>query len=324
MAHVVQMEKPGGAEVLSHLEKVLSVPDTGEVQIRQTVIGVNFIDIYFRLGMYPLPSYPGVLGIEGAGEIVAVGAGVADFAPGDRVAYAGVPVGGYADFRNLPAGRLVKIPDNVTDRVAGSNMLRGLTAHMILNKVYPLEAGQHVLIHSAAGGLGQLLTRWAKLLGAHVIGTVGSATKIEAARQAGADEVILRDGDGWISKVKDFSDGSGVHLAYDGIGGDVLGQTMKCVRPFGVLASLGQAGGAIPPVNVNDLGPVRCISLSRPSVVAYSLNPALYQPAARDLLSRLPAGLANPIGAEYALKDAAEAHRDLQAGRTTGSVVLIP
>lgn len=321
MAYVVQMEKTGGAEVLAYLEKDLAAPGEGEVQIRQSVIGVNFVDIYFRLGMYPLPSLPHVLGLEGAGVVVAVGEDVSDFAPGDRVAYAGLPVGGYADFRNLPAGRLVKIPDNVTDRVAGSNMLRGLTAHMLLNKIYPLQPGDYLLVHSAAGGLGQMLARWAKMLGANVIGTVSSEPKIEVAKAAGVDHVILRKNNSWVAQVKELSGGQGVHFAYDGIGADVLHQTMGVVRPFGVLASLGQAGGAIPAVDVHD---IRCISLSRPSVIAYSLDPALYRPAAEDLLARLPSGLANPVGAEYALADATQAHEDLEAGRTTGSVVLVP
>ena len=202
-------------------------------------------------------------------------------------------------------------------------MLRGLTAHMILTKVSTVGPGDAILVHSAAGGLGQMLSRWAKHLGATVIGTVGSEAKAEVACKAGVDHVLLRGGD-WVAGVRDLTEGRGVHLAVDGIGGAVLAQTMGCVRPFGTLASLGEAGGPIPDVPVNGLGPVRSISLSRPSVMAYSADPALYRPAAAALFEVFEAGFAPPIAAEFGLADAGEAQAALEAGRTTGSVILIP
>lgn len=324
MAREVIMTALGGPEVLSLREGSLSPLGPDEVRIRQSVIGVNFIDIYFRRGIHPLPGYPAVLGVEGAGIVTEVGQAVTSFVPGDRVAYVGAPIGAYADERNLPATRLVKLPDDLPERVAGSAMLRGLTAHMVLTKVAAVGLGDFVLIHSAAGGLGQILSRWAKLLGATVIGTVGSESKADVARNAGADHVLLRRDTDWVAEVRDLTSGRGVHLAYDGIGGAVLAQTMAAVRPFGMLASLGQAGGPIPDVPVNDLGPIRSIALSRPSVMAYSADPSLYRPAATALFDVLRAGLAPPIDTEFGLADAASAHAALEAGRTTGSVILTP
>ena len=288
------------------------------------MIGVNFIDIYFRRGIHPLPGYPAVLGVEGAGVVTEVGQAVTSFVPGDRVAYAGAPVGAYADERNLPATRLVKLPDDLPERVAGSAMLRGLTAHMVLTKVASVGPGDFVLVHAAAGGLGQMLSSWTKRLGATVIGTVGSELKADVAGKAGADYILLRSGSDWVAQVRELTSGRGVHLAYDGIGGALLAQTLACVRPFGMIASLGQAGGSIPDVPVNDLGPIRSIALSRPSVMAYSADPSLYRPAAAAVLDVLRAGLAPPIDGEFGLADAAEAHAALEAGRTTGSVILTP
>ncbi len=323
MARTVAMRALGGPEVLSLAEGPLSAPGPDEVRIRQSVIGVNFIDIYFRRGIHALPGYPAVLGVEGAGEVVELGANVAGLAVGDRVGYAGAPVGAYADERNIPAARLVKLPDTLSDRVAGSTMLRGLTAHMILTKVAAIGPGDTILVHSAAGGLGQMLSRWARHLGASVIGTVSTEAKAEVARKAGVDHLLLR-GDDWVAGVRELTDGRGVDLAVDGIGGTVLAQSMGCVRPFGTLASVGEAGGPIPDVPVNALGPVRSISLSRPSVMAYSADPALYRPAAAALFEVLEAGFGPPIDAEFDLADAAAAQAALEGGRTTGSVVLIP
>lgn len=324
MPLAVKMESIGGVEVLTPVELDVPPPGPAEVQVRQAVVGVNFIDIYHRIGLYPLPKLPAVIGVEGAGLVEAIGSDVTTVRVGDRVAYAGVPPGAYAEVRNLPEGRVVKVPADISDRVAGSTMLRGLTAHMLLHKVFPIVPGQFVLVHAAAGGLGQLLTRWAKRLGATVIATVGSDQKAAIAQAAGADKMCLHTASDWPAVVKAFADGRGVHFAYDGIGGEMLARTFGCVRPFGTVASLGQAAGAIPPVRVDELGPVRSISLSRPSVVAYTSDPALYRPAARDLFAALSDGLVSSVGAEYPLRDAARAHTDLEAGRTTGSVILLP
>lgn len=321
MSIAIAMIGPGGPDRLQAIDITDTEPSHGEVCLRQSAIGVNFVDIYFRSGLYPVAGLPAVLGIEGAGVIETVGDGVTDLQPGDRVAYAGMPLGAYAACRTLPASRLIKLPDGVSERAAGSTMARGLTAHMLLHKVYPVRAGDWVLVHAAAGGLGQIVSRWAKRLGAYVIGIVGSPGKIETARAAGADHVLLRSAT-WPEEARTLTESKGVHLAIDGIGGDVLAQTLGTVRPFGMVASLGQPAGPIPPVNVEQLGPARSIALMRPSVIGYANDPNLYRPAAADLLAAMQDWLVNPIGAEYPLRDAATAHADLEAGRTTGSVVL--
>ena len=322
MSIAVRVHAAGGPEVLQVEEITVPQPVAGEVQVQQSVIGVNFVDIYYRSGLYPLPCEPAVLGFEGAGRVVAVGPGVCSLQVGDRVAYAGMPLGAYAAVRNLPERRLVKLPDAVSDRVGGSSMLRGITAHMLLHKVYAVRAGDWVLVHAAAGGLGQILVRWAKHLGAHVIGTVGSQPKIILARNAGADAVFLHSDPMWVDKARQLADSRGVHLAVDGIGGTMLAQTLACVRPFGIVASLGQPAGPIPPIRVEDLGFARSIALMRPSFIAYANDPEWYRQGAADLLEALDDWLTNPIGSEYRLDQAAKAHADLEAGRTTGSVIL--
>lgn len=322
MACAVVLKTIGGPEMLELADIAIQEPKPTEVQIRQSVAGVNFVDIYHRIGLYPLPPAPAVLGVEGAGVVVSIGSMVTRFKPGDRVAYAGFPLGGYAEVRVVPESRLVLLPDDISDRVAGSTMLRGLTAHMLLFKVHPVKKGDWILMHASAGGLGQLVTRWARRLGARVIGTVGSEAKIALARAAGAEEVVLHTDPAWGDEVRRITDGKGVHLAIDGIGGAMLSQTLGVVRPFGIAASLGQPAGPIPPVKVEELGFQRSILLGRPSALGYANDPALYQRGAQDLIAALQAGLMNPIGAEYPLAKVAQAHADLEAGRTTGSVIL--
>lgn len=322
MPIAVAMIGPGGPEMLQSIDVPVTDPGPGEVRIRQTAIGVNFVDIYYRSGLYPITTLPAVLGFEGAGTVDAIGDGVTRLHTGDRVAYTGMPMGAYAEIRVLPEARLIKLPEAITERVAGSTMLRGLTAHMLLHKVYAVRPGDWVLIHAAAGGLGQITTRWAKRLGANVIGTVGSEAKIAQARAAGADEVLLHTLPTWVDKARAIADGKGVHLAVDGIGGAMLSQTLGTVRPFGIVASLGQPAGPIPPVRVEDIGFARSIALMRPSSMAYANDPELYRRGSADLLATLQDGLINPIGAEYELRNAAKAHADLEAGRTTGSVIL--
>jgi NADPH2:quinone reductase len=322
MPIAIAMTAPGGPQVLQLLDVTVPDPGPGEVRIRQTVVGVNFVDIYFRSGLYPAPNLPTILGFEGAGTVEAAGSGVDALRVGDRVAYTGAPMGAYTDVRNIPASRLVKIPDAVTDRVAGSTMLRGLTAHMLLHEVHTVRPGDWVLVHAAAGGLGQIVTRWAKRLGARVVGTVGSQAKVAQAQAAGADEVLLHTSPAWPDDARRIADGKGVHLAVDGIGGATLARTLSAVRPFGIVANVGQAGGPMPPVRTDELGPGRSIALMVPSSIAYANDPERYRRGAAALMQALQDGLVNPIGAEYALRDAARAHADLEAGRTTGSVIL--
>ncbi|QND53871.1 quinone oxidoreductase [Phyllobacterium sp. 628] len=319
MSLIIEMTGPGGPEVLQPRNIDVPAPGPDEVRIRQTVIGVNFVDIYFRSGLYAPPSLPAVLGFEGAGTVKAVGSNVTDLKPGDRIAYIGMPLGGYAEVRLIPRSRLIKLPDTIADRVAGSTMLRGLTAYMLLHEVRSIKKGDWILVHAAAGGVGQLVTRWAKRLGANVIGTVGSDAKIAQAKAAGADAVLLHKSPDWADETRRIADGKGVQLAIDGIGGDTFKQTLKTIRPFGILGSIGQSASAVPPILIEELGN---IAVMRPSVIASVNNADFYERGSKALIAALQDGLSNPIGTEYALKDAAKAHADLEAGKTTGSVIL--
>jgi NADPH:quinone reductase len=323
MADIVRLKAPGGAEQLELAQIELPPPAAGEIRLRQTAIGVNFIDIYQRLGLYALPDAK-IPGVEAVGVVSAVGADVNGLNVGDRVAYAGAPVGAYASERNLPAWRAVKLPGSLSDEVVASSFVKGITAHMLLNRTYPVVSGTVLLVHSAAGGLGQLLTRWASHLGATVIGTVGSEAKAEIARRAGARDVIVgRDAD-FARIVGELTEKRGVDVAYDGVGGATLAKTLGCVRPFGVVASIGQAAGPIAPVNVDDLGPRRSLTLARPSVMAYLNETETYHLAAKAVLAGIEDGVLSVAGQSYPLSKAARAHADLEAGVTSGALYLKP
>jgi NADPH2:quinone reductase len=293
------------------------------VRVRHEAIGVSFIDIYHRTGLYPLPL-PATLGVEGAGVVEAVGPDVSRLSPGDRVAYAGAPVGAYASTRLLPEWRAIALPDNISAEMTASSMLRGITAHMLLTRTYPVDARTTILVHAAAGGMGGLLVRWAKQLGAHVIGTAGSPDKAALARAAGADHVIVGRAADIVAEIAAYTGGRGVDVVYDGVGGDMLAKSLACARPFGVVASIGQAGGPIPPINVDDIGPRRALTLARPSFMAYSADRQTYRAAAEAVLALMPLGVVGPVSRRYALENVADAHADLESGRSTGSLVLIP
>jgi NADPH2:quinone reductase len=323
MADIIRLKAPGGAEQLELAQIELPPPAAGEIRLRQTAVGVNFIDIYQRLGLYALPDAK-IPGVEAVGVISAVGADVKGLNVDDRVAYAGAPVGAYASERNLPAWRAVKLPGSLSDEVVASSFVKGITAHMLLNRTYPVARGTVLLVHSAAGGLGQLLTRWASHLGATVIGTVGSEAKAEIARRAGAQHVIVgRDAD-FARIVGELTEKRGVDVAYDGVGGTTLAKTLGCVRPFGVVASIGQAAGPIPPVDVGDLGPRRSLSFARPSVMAYLNETEAYYLAAKAVLAGIEGGVLSVAGQSYPLSEAARAHADLEAGMTSGALYLKP
>lgn len=322
MPIAITLSEPGGPDTLQLVEYPVDPPGHGEVRIRQSTIGINFVDIYIRRGLYPLPKNSNILGVEGAGIVEDIGHAVQGLQIGDRVAYAGFPLGGYAEVRNIPASRLVRLPEDISERVAGSTMLRGLTAHMLIHKTYSIRQGDWVLVHAAAGGLGQLLTRWVCRLGGRVIGTVSTHSKSKLAEEAGAEIVLLHTNEEWVDTVRTITDGQGVHFAIDGIGGAMLTQTIKSVRPFGIVASMGQAAGPIPLLSVDELGPVRSIGLTRPSVLAYANTPEFYQQGTKDLFSALQDGLINPIGAIYPMHDVQKAHSELETGKTTGSVIL--
>lgn len=319
----ITVTKPGEAHNLRATPYAPELPGPGEIRVRNEAIGVNFIDIYHRNGLYALPAH-GVPGVEGVGMVEAVGEGVTGLVVGQRVVYAGAPVGAYRSTRLLPAPRAIPLPDDIPPRVAAVSMLKGLTAHMLLTRTYAVEPGSVLLVHAAAGGLGTLLTRWAKHLGATVIGSVSSEAKAALARENGVDHLIVgRDAD-VVSDVLALTDGRGVDYAIDGIGGTMLAKTLACARRFGTVASIGQAAGPIPPVPVETLGPIRSLSLARPSVMAYSAEPGTYAVGMACVLEMIRAGVTTPIGGEYTLADAARAHVELEAGRSTGSLLLIP
>lgn len=323
MTKVVRVKRPGGVEQFEVVDVELPPPAADEIRIRQTAIGVNFVDIYQRSGLYPMPP-ANIPGVEGVGVVGAVGGKVTSVKTGDRIAYAGAPVGAYASERNLPAWRAVKLPDALSDEAVASSFVKAMTAHMLLNRVYPVAPGTTLLVHSAAGGLGQLLTRWASHLGATVIGTVGSEAKAAVAHQAGAQHVIVgRDAD-FAQAVGDITGKRGVDVAYDGVGGATLAKTLACVRPFGVVASIGQAAGPIPPIDVSDLGPRRSLSLARPSVMAYMNETEAYHLAAKAVLARIESRVLKVSGQSYPLDEAARAHADLEGGRTSGALYLKP
>lgn len=323
MTTAIRLKAPGGPDQLESVTIELASPGPDELRVRQTAIGVNFIDIYQRLGLYPLPPQA-IPGVEAVGIVEAVGGNVSSVRIGDRIVYGGAPVGAYASARNLPAQRAVKLPQALADETVASTFVKGITAHMLLTKTYPVGAGTTILLHSAAGGLGQLVTPWAKHLGATVVAPVGSEVKAAIARAAGAHHVIVgRDAD-FGRAIADLTAGRGVDLAIDGVGGATLAKTLACVRPFGVVASIGQSAGPIPPVNVEELGPRRSITLARPSVMAYMNGAEDYRTAAEAVLSALGQGILRGEGQAYPLSEAARAHRDLEAGRTTGSLYLVP
>jgi NADPH2:quinone reductase len=319
MTHIVRITHTGGPDQLQLAEVPLAAPGPGELRLRQLAIGLNFIDIYQRTGRYPLPL-PAVLGIEAVGVVEAVGAGVTGVAPGDRVAYAGA-LGAYATERLLPAWRAVPIPAALPDAAAATLLARGITVHMLQTRVFAVDAATTALVHSAAGGLGSMLVRVAKQRGATVIATVGSAAKAAIARAAGADHVIAgRDAD-FVAAVRELTRGAGVDVAYDGVGGATLARTLACVRPFGTVASFGEAGGPIPPLDVEDIGPRRSLMLARPSVMQFMADRDAYLRAARAVIA---GAIAPEPGPSYRLADAARAHRELESGATTGAAVLIP
>lgn len=319
----VRIHRQGGAGELEVERIALAAPGAGEVRVRQLAVGVNFLDVYHRSGQYPLSHLPATLGVEGAGIVEALGPGVTGFVPGQRVAYTGL-MGGYAAVRNVPADRLVAVPGAAALDAVAAGLLRGMTAHMLCTHVRQVGPGDTVLVHAAAGGLGLVLTQWASALGARVIGTVGNRDKAALALAHGAERVVLYREEDFVAAARDFSGGRGVDYAIDGIGGDTLLRTFDAVRPYGLAASIGQAGGRIEPVDLLQIGTPRAIAFARPSVMRFMTEPDLYREGAQATLARLAAGLRVPVGLELPLARAAEAHAALEAGRTSGAVLLRP
>jgi len=322
MDKAVRLTSPGPVQGLSLIDWPALQPGIGEIRIRHEAIGLDYIDIYFRTGLYRLPE-PCIPGVAGAGVVEALGSDVMGLHIGQRVVYAGQP-GAYAATRILPAWRAVPLPASISAERAGAFVLRALTVHMLVTRVYPVQAGDLLLVHAAAGGLGGMLTRWAVHQGAHVIGTAGSPAKAELAKGNGAEHVIVgRDAD-LVDEVMRLTQGQGVDFTLDGVGGDMLVKSIAATRRFGTVASVGQVAGPIPPLRVEELGPIRSLSLSRPSVMAYSGERAGYPIAMRAALAMLDQGMAGDPGTVYRLDQVRAAHVDLEAGKIMGAALLRP
>lgn len=320
MARQIELETAGTPDKL--LVKNIDMADPGrdEVRIRQTAIGVNYVDIYFRKGLYPMPRNETVLGVEAVGIVDAVGSHVANVRIGDRVAYAGLPLGAYREYRNIAAERLIKMPQDISDMAIAGSLLRGMTAHLLLDVVGQLQPGKTVLIHAAAGGLGLILVQWAKRRGAHTIGTVSSPEKAKLAVAAGLDiPVLYRDTD-FVDETLAVTDGKGADLVIDGVGADNLLRSIRATREFGTVLNIGQTAGDVPPLDIRLL---TNRNLMRPSVLAYLADQTSYRCAAKAWFSRLECGLQISGGHDYAFADVATAHDDIENGRTNGPVRLI-
>lgn len=325
MSKAIRIYETGGPEVLKWEEFDPGKPDSDEVLLRHEAVGLNFIDVYHRTGLYPLPALPAIPGMEGAGIVEQVGSEVAEFASGDRVAYAGLPPGAYAEIRRIPADRLINLPENISTRLAAAMMLQGMTARYLLKGCYDVKKGDSILIQAAAGGVGLIVCQWAKHLGATVIGTVGSPQKAELAKAHGCDYPILYNDEDFAAKTREITDGQGVDVVYDSVGQATFMNSLDCLRPLGMMVSFGQASGAIPPFDISVLGTKGSLILTRPSLMTYTAKREDLLEHARDLFEVVENGAVKiEIKQTYALADAAQAHRDLEARKTTGSTILIP
>jgi NADPH2:quinone reductase len=323
MPHAIRIEQFGGPENMKWVEVEVGAPGPGQVLVRNAAVGLNFIDCYHRTGLYPMPL-PLTLGSEGAGIVEAVGPKVKDFKVGDRVAYA-QPIGAYADLLLRPADRLVKVPAGVDLKVAAAMMLKGMTAQYLIRRTHRVKAGETILVHAAAGGVGQILCQWAKALGATVIGTVGSEAKVALAKKAGCRHVIVLGQENVPERVKAITKGKGVPVVYDGVGKDTFMTSIDCLAPRGLLASFGNASGAVPPVNIGILAQKGSLFLTRPTLINYTSTREELVKAAAELFAVVKSGKVRiSINQTYPLAEAAQAHRDLEARKTTGSTVLLP
>jgi NADPH:quinone reductase-like Zn-dependent oxidoreductase len=324
MTKAFRIHQCGGPEVMQWEDVAVGEPGPGEARVRHHAVGLNYIDVYFRTGVYSQPM-PAGLGMEGAGVVEALGAGVTDLAVGDRVAYAGGPNGAYAEVRLMPAAKLVKLPDAVSFEQGAAMMLQGMTAQYLLKRTFPVKAGQTILWHAAAGGVGLIACQWAKALGATVIGTVGSDAKAELACAHGCDHVIVYSRENFVQRVKEITDGRGVPVVYDSVGKDTWPMSLDCLSPLGMMVSFGNASGAIPPVNSADLASRGSLFFTRPTLMTYTANRADLVASANDLFDAVASGKVKiEIKQRYPLAQAAQAHRDLEARKTTGSTLLVP
>ena len=323
--NAIQIREHGGPDVLTWTETELPEPAAGEVRIRHTAIGLNYIDVYHRTGLYPVGDLPAIPGLEAAGVVEAVGPGVERLKTGDRIAYASPPLGAYCEARNIDAARVVKVPAGIGDRQAAAVLLQGMTAEYLLCRTFAVKRGDILLFHAAAGGVGLIACRWAKHLGATVIGTVGSEAKAELAKAHGCDHVILYRKENVPERVKALTDGRGVDVVYDSVGKDTIDASLDCLKPRGMLVSFGQSSGPIPPMDLGILAKKGSLFITRPTLMTYTAaNEELYA-SAGALFAAVDQGVVKTeIRQTFPLKDAAEAHRSLESRATIGSTILLP
>jgi NADPH2:quinone reductase len=322
MAHAIRFEKSGGPDVLSWQQVEVGKPGQGQVRLRHTAVGLNYIDTYQRSGLYPMPM-PSGLGSEAAGVVEEVGPGVSGLKPGDRVAYAGGPIGAYTDERVMPADRLVPVPDGITDQQAAAMMLKGMTAWYLVRRTHPVKRGETILIHAAAGGVGLIVCQWAKHLGGTVIGTVGDEEKAAVAKQNGCDYPILYKQEDFVAKVTELTHGKKLPVVYDSVGKDTFYKSLDCLAPLGLMVSFGQSSGTVGPVDIGILAAKGSLFLTRPTLNTYTATREDLLTAAGDLFDVVKSGAVKiAVNQTYPLREAAQAHRDLQDRKTTGQTVL--
>ncbi len=324
MTKAIRMQQTGAPDVMEYVDVDLPEPGIGEVLVRQMACGLNFIDVYFRTGLYP-QALPGSLGMEGAGVVEAVGPDVTHINVGERVAYAGRPLGAYAEARVMPADILVKLPDSITFETAAAMMLQGLTVQYLFRRTFRLQGGETILFHAAAGGVGLIACQWARALGVTMIGTVGSDEKAELAKANGCVHTINYNKENFVERVKEITDGKGVPVVYDSIGKDTFVGSLDCLEPLGMMVSFGSASGPVPPFGLNELATRGSLFVTRPSLFNYTAKRDDLETMAAELFGMVESGkIKIDINQRYALKDVAQAHRDLESRKTTGSSILIP
>ena len=324
MVKAIQFHSTGGPEVLQWEEVTVGDPGPGEIRVKHTAIGLNYIDTYHRTGLYPLPLPHGI-GMEGAGHVTAIGNGVTDLAVGDRVAYAGPPPGSYAEERLMAASTAVKIPNGVDDETAAAMMLKGMTAQYLIRQTYPIKAGDTILIHAAAGGVGQIVCQWAKSLGATVIGTVGNDEKAEMVRALGCDHPIVYTREDFVEKVMDITASAKLPVVYDSVGQDTFMKSLDCLQPLGTMVSFGQSSGAVPPLDLGIFAQKGSLFFTRPTLMTYTANRADLLAMTDDLFTVVQDGTVKiAIDQRFALQDARAAHEALEGRQTTGSTILLP
>ncbi len=324
MPKAVRFHKTGGPEVLAYDDVQVGDPGEGQARIKHTAVGLNFIDTYHRSGLYPLPL-PSGIGLEGAGVVEALGKGVTDLKPGDRVAYAGGPPGAYSQVRLIPADRLVKVPDGISDKQAAAMMLKGLTTQYLIRRTFRVQSGQTVLFHAAAGGVGLIACQWLKSLGVSVIGTVGSEEKAKLAKAHGCAHTIIYTKENFVERVNEITKGQKVPVVYDSVGKDTFAGSLDCLQPLGMMVNFGSGSGPVPPFDLSVLAAKGSLFLTRPTLMTYTAKRADLVAMAKELFEVVQSGKVKiEINQTYALKDATKAHQDLQGRKTTGSTVFLP